>query len=62
MQSVSLALMEGKSHQPVLVVAGPTASGKSALALSVAEEFDGVVINAGLHRTPRSDSPSEPGG
>ena len=46
MQSVSLALMEGKSHQPVLVVAGPTASGKSALALSVAEEFDGVVINA----------------
>ena len=38
--------MEGKSQQPVLVVAGPTASGKSALALTVAEEFDGVVINA----------------
>lgn len=32
--------------QPVLVVAGPTASGKSALALAVAEEFGGVVINA----------------
>lgn len=31
--------------QPVLVVAGPTASGKSALALAVAEAFDGVVIN-----------------
>lgn len=38
--------MEGKPEQPVLIVAGPTASGKSALALSVAEEFDGVVINA----------------
>jgi len=32
--------------QPVLVVAGPTASGKSALALALAEAFDGVVINA----------------
>jgi len=32
--------------RPVLIVAGPTASGKSALALAVAEEFGGVVINA----------------
>ncbi len=32
--------------QPVLIVAGPTASGKSALALAVAEAFDGVVVNA----------------
>ncbi len=31
---------------PVLIVAGPTASGKSALALAAAQEFDGVVINA----------------
>ncbi len=31
---------------PVVVVAGPTASGKSALALDVAEEFSGVIINA----------------
>jgi tRNA dimethylallyltransferase len=31
---------------PVLVVAGPTASGKSALALDVAAEFAGTVINA----------------
>ena len=31
---------------PVLVVAGVTASGKSALALDVAEALDGVVINA----------------
>ncbi|MBE9555600.1 MAG: tRNA (adenosine(37)-N6)-dimethylallyltransferase MiaA [Proteobacteria bacterium] len=32
--------------QPVLIVAGPTASGKSGLALAIAVEFDGVVINA----------------
>lgn len=31
---------------PALIVAGPTASGKSALALAAASEFDGVVINA----------------
>jgi tRNA dimethylallyltransferase len=31
---------------PVVVVAGPTASGKSAAALAIAEEFGGVVINA----------------
>lgn len=30
----------------IIVIAGPTASGKSALALSVAEELDGVIINA----------------
>src|SRR5688572_10407759 len=31
---------------PVVVVGGPTASGKSALALDLAEEFTGTVINA----------------
>ncbi|HEY6336195.1 MAG TPA: tRNA (adenosine(37)-N6)-dimethylallyltransferase MiaA [Alphaproteobacteria bacterium] len=31
---------------PVLLVAGPTASGKSRLAIAAAEAFDGVVINA----------------
>ncbi len=31
---------------PVICVAGPTASGKSALALDLAEALDGVVINA----------------
>ena len=31
---------------PVIVVAGPTASGKSALALGLAEAFGGTVINA----------------
>ena len=35
-----------EATQPVLIVAGPTASGKSALALAVAAEFNGVVINA----------------
>ncbi len=34
------------AEQPVIVVAGPTASGKSALALDVATEFTGTVINA----------------
>ena len=32
--------------RPFLIVAGPTASGKSALALAIAREFDGIVINA----------------
>ena len=31
---------------PAIVIAGPTASGKSALALAVAEEFGGTIINA----------------
>jgi tRNA dimethylallyltransferase len=35
-----------RSPPPVLIVAGPTASGKSHLALSVAETFTGTVINA----------------
>lgn len=34
------------SGLPVIVVGGPTASGKSALALDIAHEFNGVVINA----------------
>jgi tRNA dimethylallyltransferase len=34
------------SSPPVLVIAGPTASGKTALALALAEAFDGTVINA----------------
>jgi len=31
---------------PVVIIAGPTASGKSALALDLAELFDGTIINA----------------
>ena len=33
-------------RQPVVVVAGPTASGKSALAARLARELDGIVVNA----------------
>ena len=33
-------------EQPVIVVAGPTASGKSQIALAVAHEFAGTIINA----------------
>jgi tRNA dimethylallyltransferase len=35
-----------EKKKPVVIVAGPTASGKSALAIELAEQFDGVVINA----------------
>jgi tRNA dimethylallyltransferase len=34
------------TERPVVVVGGPTAGGKSALALAIAEEFGGTVINA----------------
>src|SRR5262249_27283727 len=34
------------SPQEIVIVAGPTASGKSALALALAEEFGGTIINA----------------
>lgn len=33
------------SEAPVIVIGGPTASGKSGLALAIAERLDGVVIN-----------------
>src|SRR5271154_4804077 len=36
-----------ESEAPVIVIAGPTASGKSHLALAVAREFNGAIINAG---------------
>ncbi|AXT34039.1 tRNA (adenosine(37)-N6)-dimethylallyltransferase MiaA [Phaeobacter sp. LSS9] len=39
------ALPEIPAHQPVLI-AGPTASGKSALALRIAETQGGVIVNA----------------
>jgi tRNA dimethylallyltransferase len=38
--------MSSAAPQPVVIVAGPTASGKSALALAVAEALGGTVINA----------------
>jgi tRNA dimethylallyltransferase len=37
---------EAEARPPVVIVTGPTAGGKSGLALDLAEAFDGVVINA----------------
>lgn len=49
-----------------LLLAGPTASGKSALAVAIAQEFNGVIINAdsmqvydGLHVLTARPSPEE---
>jgi tRNA dimethylallyltransferase len=38
--------MSEKTRHSILVVAGPTASGKSALALALAAEFGGTIVNA----------------
>jgi tRNA dimethylallyltransferase len=38
--------MSSKSQPPVALIAGPTASGKSALALALAEQVGGVIVNA----------------
>jgi tRNA dimethylallyltransferase len=38
--------MSERAASPIVVIAGPTASGKSALALALAEAFEGIVINA----------------
>ena len=35
-----------RNNGPAILIAGPTASGKSALALALAEEFGGTIINA----------------
>ena len=40
------AAQEGDARPPVVVVTGPTASGKSDLALELAERFDGEIVNA----------------
>ncbi len=39
-------MSEAPDPRVAVIVAGPTASGKSALALALAEAFDGVIINA----------------
>ncbi len=38
--------MNLNTSKSALLIAGPTASGKSALALKLAKERDGVIINA----------------
>src|SRR5205085_10441374 len=38
--------MNSPTDQPVVIIAGPTASGKSALALELAAAFGGSIINA----------------
>jgi tRNA dimethylallyltransferase len=38
--------MQNENEIPVVLIAGPTASGKSALALALAREFNGVIVNA----------------
>jgi tRNA dimethylallyltransferase len=43
---MSVAMNMGSPKPSVALIAGPTASGKSALAIAVAEACDGVVINA----------------
>src|SRR3954467_6371868 len=43
--SVAIA-MASKPKPPVALIAGPTASGKSALALALAEQSGGVIVNA----------------
>lgn len=37
--------MDNNSQNPILIIAGPTASGKSGLALAAADKYDGVIIN-----------------
>ena len=37
--------MNKSSQNPILIIAGPTASGKSGLALAAADKYDGVIIN-----------------
>ena len=43
--------MVSQAQTPVIVVTGPTASGKSALALALAERRGGTVINADAMQT-----------
>lgn len=42
----NLSALSGRAPHPVFLIAGPTASGKSALALRMAERLGGVIVNA----------------
>ncbi len=40
------AVSKGVPHRPIIVIVGPTASGKSALALRLAQQFGGEIVGA----------------
>lgn len=42
----NLSALSGRAPHPVFLIAGPTASGKSALALRIAKRLGGVIVNA----------------
>src|SRR5690242_13792288 len=44
--AISVAIAMPRSKPPLVVIAGPTASGKSALALALARQKEGVIVNA----------------
>src|SRR5437763_5225267 len=44
--AISVAMAIEVSKPPLVVIAGPTASGKSALALALAQQISGVIVNA----------------
>src|SRR3954447_4098819 len=44
--AISVAMAIGVAKPPVALIAGPTASGKSGLALALAEQIGGVIVNA----------------
>jgi tRNA dimethylallyltransferase len=50
---ITRQLGKRRAGAPVLVIAGPTASGKSALALSLAGAFGGTIVNADSLQTYR---------
>lgn len=45
-QAAGMSETGAQAPLPVVVIGGPTASGKSALAIALAEEFGGTIINA----------------
>src|SRR5690348_8907932 len=44
--AISVATPMPSAKPPLIVIAGPTASGKSALALALAQQIRGVIVNA----------------
>src|SRR4051794_27727253 len=44
--AISVAMAIAAPRPPLVLIAGPTASGKSALALALAEQSGGVIVNA----------------